>query len=379
MLALLLAQSLVLQAGDFNEDLGVDAHYFYRTNHAASSVLPFDANAGHWDFSSFNTGGDARVQLVAPGGTPYAGSFPQATSCAIQDIPGTDRAYFYQHVGPQGVVVDGFGVSSLGTTVVGQYQPPWVPYPMPLQLGDGGVQNFSYSYRIIFLNVTVTELRVWNVVAEGTVRVPGVDYDMPCLVLHEFVTASDSLGTTNENYHLYSWITPGGFAGANGVVALQSDNNAAASFTQCRSSFVMGTNNLAPTAATPSLAVDTHDVSFANGGTVNFSLDAGPAHAGKAYQLLGGISGASPGTPLSGGGTLAVTYDPIAAQVLALSNTPNFVGFAGTLDAAGQATATLNVPTPLPAMLAGAHLDFAFTTVNPFDFQSHSTWLQVGP
>ncbi|MGB0954325.1 MAG: hypothetical protein ACPG31_13995 [Planctomycetota bacterium] len=379
-LPFLLAQSVVLEMGDFNHDIGIDAHYHHQQGYNYAPILPFNPSAGHWDFSSFNFGGDSRIQLVSKAGTPYANSFPNATSCAIQDIPGTDRSYFYQHTTTGSVVVDGFGVNSLGINITGDYNPDWVPFQFPMQLGDTGFQTNSYSYNIIFITVTVTENRTWDVAAEGTVRVPGVPYDMPCVVLHEYVTITDSLGATNENYHLYSWLTPGGFAGANGVAALQSNNFESAGFLVARNAFVMGDNNLAPEAAMPSLSVDTNALSLASGGTVQFSLDAGVANAGKDYQLLGSLSGASPGTVLPGGfSSIPVNFDPVAAQILALSGTPTFANFSGTLDASGQATATLNAPGPMPLSLAGAHLDFAFTTLNPFDFQSHTVWLEVGP
>ena len=166
-------------------------------------ILPFNPSAGHWDFSSFNFGSDVRLQLVNKAGTPYASSYPSATSCSIQDVPGTDTSYFYHHTTTSSVVVDGFGVNSLGINVVGDYGPDWVPYVFPMQIGDSGAQTLSYSYDLVFITVTVTENRSWDIAAEGTVRVPGVPYDMPCLVMHEFVTISDSLGASNENFHAY--------------------------------------------------------------------------------------------------------------------------------------------------------------------------------
>lgn len=373
------AQSVVLQPGDFNEDLGIDAHYHQQENVVVSPALPFNPSAGSWDFSSYGSGADVRVQVVPKAGTPYASNYPMATTCAIQEIPGTDTSYFYQHVGATGVTVDGFGVNSLGITIIGDYQPDWVPFPLPMQVGDGGVQTVQYSYNVLFITVTITEVRAWDVAAEGTVRVPGVPYDMPCLVLHEFVSVTDSLGVINDNYHLYSWLAPGGFAGANGLVALQSQNGDGPSFTNCRNAFFLGDHNLSPEAAAPMLGVDSHDLSQSLGGSVTFSLDAGPAFAGRDYQLLGGMSGASPGTPLAGGGHLPVTFDAVSSRILSLSGTPTFQDFAGTLDAAGQATAVLNAPAPMPASLLGTHLDFAFTTLSPFDFQSHSVWVEVGP
>jgi hypothetical protein len=379
-LSLMLAQTVVLQTGDFNHDIGIDAHYYHQEGISYAPILPFNATAGHWDFSAFAFGPDARIRLVDKAGTPYAGNYPTATSCAIQDIAGTGTSYFYQHVTTGAVVVDGFGVNSLGTTIIGDYSPDWVPFEFPMQVGDTGSQTVVYSYNLIFITVFVTENHTWEVIAEGTVRVPGVPYDMPCVVLHEWVTVSDSLGATNENYHLYSWLTPGGFAGANGVAALQSNNFESAGFVTVRNAFILGDNNLAPEAAAPTLSVDTHTVSLLNGGTVTFSLDAGVANAGRGYQLLGTASGASPGTPLPGGtSSIPLNYDPIFARILAQSGSTMFSGFDGTLDVAGQATAILNAPAPLPSSLAGMHFDFAYTLVNPFDFQSHTVWLEVGP
>ena len=161
---------------------------------------------------------------------------------------------------------------------------------------------------------------------------------------------------------------------------MTSQNFDGPGFFSVRDAFILGENNLAPEAAVPSLAVDTNALSLATGGSVNFDLDAGLANAGRRYQLVGTLSGASPGTVLPGGAnSIPINFDPVAAQILALSGTSTFSNFDGTLDANGQATATLNAPSPLPASLAGAHLDFAYTLVGPFDFQSHTVWVQVGP
>jgi hypothetical protein len=96
------------------------------------------------------------------------------------------------------------------------------------------------------------------------------------------------------------------------------------------------------------------------GGTINFSLNAGPANANRSYLLLGCISGTSPGTPLPDGTILPINWDLLTNFVLAFLNTPIFQNFLGTLDAAGSGSATFDTLGPLPKGTAGVVMSFAY-------------------
>ncbi|MEQ8764036.1 MAG: VCBS repeat-containing protein, partial [Planctomycetota bacterium] len=134
--------------------------------------------------------------------------------------------------------------------------------------------------------------------------------------------------------------------------------------------------------AEPSLRADAHRVSAASGGTVQFALDAGTSNAGRLYLLWIGGSGSHPGTRLPGSGGpvyLPVNLDSFAQLALWSLNGPVFTGFGGTLDGQGRATASLNVPAPLPAGLIGTQFRLAYSTAAPWDFVSEAIGILVIP
>ncbi|MEM7204896.1 MAG: aryl-sulfate sulfotransferase [Planctomycetota bacterium] len=89
---------------------------------------------------------------------------------------------------------------------------------------------------------------------------------------------------------------------------------------------------------------------------VRFDLVAGTAQANKVYVMLGSASGTSPGLPVRGV-TLPLVPDPylIFTANASAAGVPPFLG---TLDGAGNASATLFLP-PLP-VLAGLTLHHAY-------------------
>jgi hypothetical protein len=127
-----------------------------------------------------------------------------------------------------------------------------------------------------------------------------------------------------------------------------------------------------------SLWLDGDALSAATGGSIGFFLDAGTAYAGREYLLLGSLSGTSPGTPLPGGGRLAINYDPFTTFILIHIHNPIFTSFLGYLDPNGRALATLNVGGPIP-LTPGTLLHFAYTTAGPFDFQSNPQGVTINP
>lgn len=107
------------------------------------------------------------------------------------------------------------------------------------------------------------------------------------------------------------------------------------------------------------LSVDTHTISAATGGMVNFSLDATADNANRQYLLLGSLTGTSPGLPLPGGhAVLPCNWDIFTDIVITLINGPVFQNFHGYLDGNGYATAILDASQPLPS--SGFTMSFAY-------------------
>ncbi len=117
-----------------------------------------------------------------------------------------------------------------------------------------------------------------------------------------------------------------------------------------------------------------------NGGTHTLSITAGAQNAGKAYWVFGSATGTSPGLDFGPGGVLPLVVDPYFNLTLnrwfaALFNN----SFVGTLDAAGQATATLTI-NPDPG-LQGVTLFHAYALSSSIgstvEFTSHATCLRL--
>jgi hypothetical protein len=134
---------------------------------------------------------------------------------------------------------------------------------------------------------------------------------------------------------------------------------------------------------TQPLTANRYSVFEAEGGMIEFSLDAGAQHGNRNYVLLGGISGITPGLPLPGGmATLPLNWDFVTDLILSLANGPSLVNFKSTLDASGKSMATLVLPKPMPAGSSGLDLHFAFFLYSlpwghPFDFASNPVSLEV--
>ena len=126
------------------------------------------------------------------------------------------------------------------------------------------------------------------------------------------------------------------------------------------------------------LWLDSDVISATSGAVIDFSLDAGASFAGRDYFLAGSMTGTSPGTTLPGGAVLPLNRDSITAYIQAHVNNAVFVDFMGTLDGNGRAPATLNQTAPVP-LAAGTVLQFAFTTLSTFDFQSNPVAVLVVP
>jgi hypothetical protein len=126
-----------------------------------------------------------------------------------------------------------------------------------------------------------------------------------------------------------------------------------------------------------SLAISTPSLSAQSGGSVTFDVQSGPPAASGLYAVAAGVSGSSPGIDLA---FVHVALNPDAFTDLALGavNTPLFDDFAGPLDSAGHATATLNAP-PIPPVAIGVTITFAAVVFLPLTSSSNAVHLAITP
>lgn len=120
------------------------------------------------------------------------------------------------------------------------------------------------------------------------------------------------------------------------------------------------------------LQTDTHQVSLSRGGSQQFTLTAGVAHAGDFYVLLGSISGTRPGLRL---GVVTLPLNPDAWFGFTAGHPEAVIVRARRLlDPGGRGVARLQLPRGLPLSLAGTRMDHAFLVVglSPLSFRAAS-------
>lgn len=110
--------------------------------------------------------------------------------------------------------------------------------------------------------------------------------------------------------------------------------------TSCSLSHVQLDTRSAPRA----LCADRERLSRVQGGLQNLALDAGPAHAGRLYAVLGSASGTAPGLYFGPGLELALAFDDYMVATLAYANSTYLLRTVGQLDAQGRASASIAVP-----------------------------------
>lgn len=103
-------------------------------------------------------------------------------------------------------------------------------------------------------------------------------------------------------------------------------------------------------------------ISLAQGGVQSFFLDVGPGLGGLSYVVLGSQSGTDPGFPIDAL-VLPLNVDAYTLVSLLGANQPPFGKTVGTLDAQGQAAASLTIPPGLPPVFAGTQLHHAFVAL----------------
>lgn len=124
------------------------------------------------------------------------------------------------------------------------------------------------------------------------------------------------------------------------------------------------------------LGADDYTLSAGSGGAIDFALDAGVAHAGRLYLLVGSMSGTVPGTPLSTGLTVPLNFDWFTLWTLNAANSPALSGSFGTLDGVGEASAFLDTD-PLPLSMVGLTADFAYLLLAYPDFVSNAVAVEI--
>jgi len=128
------------------------------------------------------------------------------------------------------------------------------------------------------------------------------------------------------------------------------------------------------------LTADTTSVSEADGGEVNFTLNAGSSNKYRKYIILATISGTTPGLPLPGGmKTMPINWDAFTSGMIPYLNSPIFEYFLGTLSSTGKGAAQFDAPGPLPTGMAGIKINFAFACNKPWNYVSNPLEITVLP
>lgn len=126
--------------------------------------------------------------------------------------------------------------------------------------------------------------------------------------------------------------------------------------------------------ARPFLQPDAFELSAAAGGTLTLTLDFPDTEAGKSYQVLAS-SGARGGFRYGG---LEIPLVPNAFFHSFLRDTPgSFAGASGSLDAAGNATATLTLPAGALAAWAGHTVKVAAVSLDPNQQPELVSWARA--
>lgn len=120
-------------------------------------------------------------------------------------------------------------------------------------------------------------------------------------------------------------------------------------------------------------AVRATAVNVSVGHSVDFTISAGPANAGRTYMMLGSTHGTNPGYPLPGGLTLPLTPDRYLQFTEQTPNSTILSHSQGVLDANGRATVTFH-PN---ARFEGLTVNHAFFLLGPIDFVSEAEAVHV--
>jgi hypothetical protein len=115
--------------------------------------------------------------------------------------------------------------------------------------------------------------------------------------------------------------------------------------------------------ANSSLTADVPSISLASGGVQSLGLNAGAAHAGKTYLLLGTISGTQPGITAPGG-AIPLNLDAWFMWTLGNPNSAVLPNSFGVLDGGGSAQASFVLPPVAAPSLVGLVFHHAYVVLD---------------
>lgn len=125
------------------------------------------------------------------------------------------------------------------------------------------------------------------------------------------------------------------------------------------------------------LEADTHSIIATKGGTVTFTLNAGPENAFREYLLLGSYTGTCPGCKLPGGAVLSLNLDSLTSIMIQLANTVYFQDNYDTLDTDGMAISKFYAPQNALVCTLPLTFYFGYALLHPSDFASNPIPVQV--
>lgn len=121
---------------------------------------------------------------------------------------------------------------------------------------------------------------------------------------------------------------------------------------------------------------DVTELSIASGDTQTMTLTAGAANAGRAYFVLGSVTGTTPGLPL-GPVHLPLNFDFYMNLTLSSPNAFPLTDSLGLLNGSGGGTTLFTMPTGLSPGLVGVEISHAYLLVAPEDFASNPVTIEI--
>ena len=226
--------------------LEIDTYGRYQQNSSIFMWTPFDSMRTHWDLTNYPGGLFTRTGLrdYDEGRYPAPESMevdPPDPEVVSMDTLGNNMeqwVYFYKT--EFGLFLDGIDFSQLQYRFIGNYLPDAPVYVTAMYRGSGWLSAITWQYDLLpGIPYVANEQHTKRIVAKGKVKVPmSGDYYWPCLVIKDRSVFTDNLGSEDRRW-IYEWVTPGHFAGGNGVAAAQSQNGASEDFINVDNLFLL--------------------------------------------------------------------------------------------------------------------------------------------
>lgn len=143
-----------------------------------------------------------------------------------------------------------------------------------------------------------------------------------------------------------------------GVHTLDIQNSRSATQVDCYNRI----DNIVIAPQNPDLILEEWNIGVYSGGSVQMTLDAGPAHAGAHYVVAASF-GSFPGFTMSGV-NVPLNMDMLFNYSRTHTNTPMFQNTMGVLDANGQATAKFDTRGSIDPSYLGTTFTFAFVLLS---------------